>query len=56
VPNQSNCKPFQVTPHPLGLPSRLGYGNIEELLELIEGPKQQQMRYMRRCPTGGADD
>jgi hypothetical protein len=38
APKQSNRKPFQVTPHHLGLPPGLNYDNIEELLEAIEGP------------------
>ena len=31
-------KPFVVTPRPMGLPPRLSYDNIEELLEALEGP------------------
>ena len=31
-------KPFAVTPRKLGLPSRLSYDNVEQLLEAIEGP------------------
>ena len=38
VPKQSNRKPFQVTPRPLGLPPGLNYDNVEDLLEAIEGP------------------
>ena len=38
VPKQSNRKPFQVRPRPLGLPPGLNYDNVEELLEAIEGP------------------
>jgi hypothetical protein len=38
APKQSNRKPFQVTPRPLGLPPGLSYDNVEELLEAIEGP------------------
>lgn len=30
-------KPFTVTPRTLGLPTGLSYGNVEELLESIEG-------------------
>jgi hypothetical protein len=31
-------KPFVVHPRPLGLPAGLGYDNVEDLIEALEGP------------------
>ncbi|HUI78847.1 MAG TPA: hypothetical protein VLY24_13050 [Bryobacteraceae bacterium] len=38
TPKQSNRKPFQVTPRPMGLPPGLSYDNVAELLDAIEAP------------------
>ncbi|MGA2716734.1 MAG: hypothetical protein ABSG41_26895 [Bryobacteraceae bacterium] len=32
-------KPFTVRPRKLGLPPGLGYDNVEELIESLEGPR-----------------
>ncbi|HEV7219311.1 MAG: CopG family transcriptional regulator [Terriglobales bacterium] len=34
-------KPFVVTPRKLGLPSGLSYDNVEELIEVLEGPEHR---------------
>jgi hypothetical protein len=31
-------KPFKVVPRDLGLPPGLNYDNVEELLDILEGP------------------
>ncbi|MGA8489137.1 MAG: CopG family transcriptional regulator [Terriglobales bacterium] len=36
---QPSRKPFVVKPINLGLPPGLGYDNVEELLEFLEGPE-----------------
>jgi hypothetical protein len=36
--SQPPRKPFVVEPWPMGLPEGLSYDNIEELLEVLEGP------------------
>ena len=34
-------KPFVVTPRKMGLPPGLSYDNVEELLDVIEGPARR---------------
>lgn len=34
-------KPFKVVPRDLGLPPGLNYDNIEELLDILEGPNRR---------------
>jgi hypothetical protein len=34
-------KPFVVTPRKLGLPAGLSYDNVEQLLEILEGPEHR---------------
>ena len=38
APKQPSRKPFKVTPINLALPPELGFDNVEELLDQLEGP------------------
>jgi hypothetical protein len=35
---QPVAKPFKITPRALGLPPGLSYDNVEDLIEVLEGP------------------
>jgi hypothetical protein len=41
APKTTERKPFVVKPFDLGLPPGLSYDNVEELLDVIEGPRRR---------------